>query len=173
MVRFLFLHELLIDILCSIYTDKAAHIVVWSVVECGIGIIAGSLPPLRPLCRRFGIGFGTTRRLKLSDEAQNPAKRDASDAGPYGHTATINDKPIRLGTLKRADRGKSLTTTCQGGGQHSTWDHRTIDDVDIATQKLIIVKNTQIDVEYEAADPAQWPRDEVVQKPLKVRSYTT
>ncbi|KAK8023413.1 hypothetical protein PG991_006652 [Apiospora marii] len=28
-------------------TDKCAHIVIWSEVECGVGIIAGSLPSLR------------------------------------------------------------------------------------------------------------------------------
>ncbi|KAI4863480.1 hypothetical protein F4820DRAFT_449953 [Hypoxylon rubiginosum] len=169
------------------HTGKTASIIVWSIVETGIGIIAGSLPPLRPLFRRIGFGFGATRRLKLTYEDPQLAAGRQGDNGdsagvskrksrasvlatgsPHHH----NHTSVRLASIKKKaggsrSHGNSLTTTCQGGMQErrGSWDRQMFDeeegsdgDGDVPNhQKLVIMKNTQIDIEFEAADGSPLP----------------
>ncbi|KAI1764422.1 hypothetical protein GGR53DRAFT_466403 [Hypoxylon sp. FL1150] len=154
---------------------KTASLIVWSIVEMGIGIIAGSLPPLRPLFRRIGFGFGATRRLKLTyeDPERNNNGGGVAPSSSYSSSADANrHRGVQLGSIKTtAKPGGSLLTTCEGpcaagrdGERGEWWDYRTLDeeeevvaglddgDVAASHRKLVIVKNTQIDVRFEAAD---------------------
>ncbi|KAI1662412.1 hypothetical protein F4813DRAFT_344449 [Daldinia decipiens] len=132
---------------------KGCILMVWSVVECGIGIIAGSLPPLRPLLTKYGFG--------LSSSSNNPTYKRQTNRGstfdvfngrqtlPAAPEAVAH--PIRLETMRRSSRGGSLVTTCQAGPQ-SRPDERdnNSDSDDSSSRKLIIVKDTRIDVQYNA-----------------------
>ncbi|XXH02761.1 hypothetical protein Hte_009146 [Hypoxylon texense] len=181
-----------------------AFIIVWSNVEAGVGIIAGSLPPLRPLFRRIGFGFGATRRLKLSceDPQQAAARQGNKDSSSSSAGAPLskrksrasvlcnrNTPSIRLASIRKKaggggssssshshghGHGNSRTTTCQGRVQdrRGSRDCQTLDEEvggggdgdgdggydDVPNhQKLIIMKNTQIDIEFEAADGTPLP----------------
>ncbi|KAI1505225.1 hypothetical protein F5X99DRAFT_368760 [Biscogniauxia marginata] len=96
------------------------QIVLWTQVECGLGIIAGSLPSLRPLLRR--IGFTSTKSY---------SHQGADSSQPGGRSIHLNQI-----------RGQS-TATCQGGGDEA-WER--LDDS--SSQKFIIMKNTQVDVKW-------------------------
>ncbi|KAI2619602.1 hypothetical protein GGR54DRAFT_120017 [Hypoxylon sp. NC1633] len=153
---------------------NAAYIVVWSVVECGIGIIAGSLPQLQPLFRRFGFGINSTGRKLTSgpDHDHNVPEGPAisgfhrqsrlSRPAPTATASPASPQSIELGRMGTMSRGSnSLTTTCQAGRPSQKWWNQSQtrtgedDDDDVSTQKLIIVKNTQIDIEYDAAGPGK------------------
>ncbi|KAI1141111.1 hypothetical protein F5Y05DRAFT_423921 [Hypoxylon sp. FL0543] len=141
--------------------ENAANLVIWSVLECGIGIIAGSLPPLQPLFRRYGFGVGSSR-MKLTNE---PHPADAPSRSYYRHRATSPAvppsaavRPVRLGSMKGAKRGHSLVTTCRAEASpyQQRWDGNSYFD-DESSQKLVIVKNTRIDIEYDVERPATGP----------------
>ncbi|KAI1392093.1 uncharacterized protein F4822DRAFT_115348 [Hypoxylon trugodes] len=133
---------------------RAANITIWSIVECGIGIIAGSLPPLQPLFRRFGFGIGATR-VKLTD-GNMPRDHVMSSFHRRNFTPTTPEATAQRTRHSSVDRGNWLVTTkCEGGRpREEWWDQYTMVDDDATSQKLIILKNTQIDIEYGAADPA-------------------
>ncbi|KAI0131872.1 hypothetical protein BJ170DRAFT_611588 [Xylariales sp. AK1849] len=108
----------------AIPEDQLMHfgdVVLWTIVECGLGITAGSLPSLRPLLRKVGFS---------SNKSDNKYRLEPSKPG---------GRSIQLDTL----RGHS-TATCQGKEDH--WDR--VDDN--SSQKFIIMKNTQVDVEWSA-----------------------
>lgn len=47
------------------YLYRIAHVVLWSIIESGTGIVAGSMPALAPLIRYIpiiGVGFGGSDR---------------------------------------------------------------------------------------------------------------
>ncbi|KAI1779117.1 hypothetical protein F4818DRAFT_455292 [Hypoxylon cercidicola] len=160
---------------------KTASIIIWSIVEAGIGIIAGSLPPLRPLFRRVGFGFGATRRLKLTYEVSPPAEphggsssrsdgvdgKSRAAVGCAQHQPSVRLKNVakaktKTKTKTRTGRGNSLTTTCRGGvgeDRRESWDCSTLEEEtgDVSSQKLVIMKNTQIDIEFEPADRMSLP----------------
>ncbi|OTB12759.1 hypothetical protein K445DRAFT_369073 [Daldinia sp. EC12] len=126
---------------------KGCRIIIWSIVECGVGIIGGCLPPLRPLLVRFGLGFGSTTGKQTYEPPANSHsilsgsnKMQALPAAP---------EAIQLGSMRRAGRGNSVVTTCQGGTQsRSEWWDNTSESDDSSSQKFIIMKNTRIDVKY-------------------------
>ncbi|KAK8007322.1 hypothetical protein PG989_001312 [Apiospora arundinis] len=105
------------------YYYNVCNIVIWSIVECGVGIIAGSLPSLRPLLKKIPM-FGSKRS--------------------YAYRSGSNDTPnqIKMNNLGHAG-GRSLAT-CHGGEDESKWER--LDDN--SSQQYIIMKNTQVDVEY-------------------------
>ncbi|KAI1080225.1 hypothetical protein F5B20DRAFT_589642 [Whalleya microplaca] len=130
-VRFPYLHyyEQLFN-----YLYNVCNVVVWSIVECGIGIIAGSLPSLRPLVRNLGSGSKKTH-----------------PGGPSnGLTNGGNSIPLRS-----TAQGQS-STACEAGRNQQSGE---IDDG--SSQTFIIMKNTQIDVEYGSVkeNPVQWGND--------------
>ncbi|KAI1379008.1 hypothetical protein F4677DRAFT_465274 [Hypoxylon crocopeplum] len=135
---------------------KTCNIAVWSVVECGIGIIAGSLPQLQPLFRRFGFGVNSTGR-KLTGRnhlTENPALADLHYKRIIPTAPGAARQPIRLDKMPSVNRGHSLTTTCEGGGQQSQqwWDRNSPCD-ERSGRGLVIVKNTRIDIKYDSARP--------------------
>ncbi|KAI1803728.1 hypothetical protein F4811DRAFT_523338 [Daldinia bambusicola] len=126
---------------------KGCRIVIWSIVECGVGIIAGCLPPLRPLLVRFGFGISSASRNPTNGPLTNGRSilRSHDDGQESQPAAGI----IRLESMKRTGRGDSLVTTCQGGsGSRPEWGGRTSESDDCSSQKLIIVKDTKIEVKY-------------------------
>ncbi|KAI8966437.1 hypothetical protein F5Y11DRAFT_343498 [Daldinia sp. FL1419] len=139
---------------------KGCRISVWSVVECGIGIIAGSLPPLRPLFSRFGLGTNPSIRSPYyrhqSNRSYGPTGSTKKRSSHIPLTAAAAADPIQLGYMRRANRGDSVTTTCRAGPRsHSEWweanDHiyGNNDSDDCSNRKLVIVKDTRIDVKYD------------------------
>ncbi|KAI1472397.1 uncharacterized protein F4812DRAFT_454213 [Daldinia caldariorum] len=127
---------------------KGCRIVIWSTVECGVGIIAGCLPPLRPLLVRFGFGISSTTKNPTGGPLANGRSilRSNDDRQESQPAAGI----IRLESMKRPGRGDSLVTTCQGGsGSRPEWGERTSESDDCSSQKLIIVKDTRIEVKYD------------------------
>ncbi|KAI0886035.1 uncharacterized protein GGS22DRAFT_199447 [Annulohypoxylon maeteangense] len=144
--------------------EKAGNLIVWSVVECGIGVTAGSLPPLQPLLRKFR--FGTeTPRMKLSYfNNRHDHQLEASPSISRGNyqqfppatppPAVLPPPPLprstRMQNVEGAPRGNSLVTTCQA--DRSPWgDSNRLDDT--SNKKLVIIKNTRIDIEYNPARP--------------------
>ncbi|KAL7621400.1 hypothetical protein AAE478_008722 [Parahypoxylon ruwenzoriense] len=118
----------------------SANIVVWSIVECGIGIIAGSLPPLRPLFKKADFGFSAETMKTYANHL-----RCVADI----HRRPGRGRSVQLGSVATPE--EALTTTCQANQQHSPWwDQRAPNEV--PSQKLVIVKNTRIDIEYDAPD---------------------
>ncbi|KAI2467866.1 hypothetical protein F4781DRAFT_432967 [Annulohypoxylon bovei var. microspora] len=151
--------------------QKAGNLVVWSVAECGIGIIAGSLPPLQPLLRKFKLGVETPR-IKLS--YWNTRHEHQPEASPIISRCNYRrfppatpppsvpppprpPRPVKMRNVEAVPRGNSLVTTCQADPR--PWEDNGRFDY-TSSQKLIIVKNTRIDIEYGQ----KWPvtRPEIV-----------
>ncbi|KAI1417276.1 hypothetical protein F5Y13DRAFT_185349 [Hypoxylon sp. FL1857] len=76
-----------------------ANLVVWSIVECGIGIIAGSLPSLQPLLRKYG--FGVDHSLLLRLPPPSSGQPDPSD--PAMHLLRLAEP-----TLTRTGNGGTV-----------------------------------------------------------------
>ncbi|KAI0112967.1 hypothetical protein F4814DRAFT_420124 [Daldinia grandis] len=126
---------------------------VWSIVECGIGIIAGSLPPLRPLLTRYGFGLSSSSKNPTYERQANRNSTFNILNGKQALPAAPDPaaRSIRLGSMKRTGRGGSLVTTCQAGIQsRPEWGDNNSDSDDSSNRKLIIVKDTQINVQYNA-----------------------
>lgn len=101
--------------------DHFGDIVIWTVVECGLGITAGSLACLRPLLKKLGLS-GKSSVQKSTDP-----------------TVTIGGGGRSIGLS--AMRAQSKATA----SRNDEWER--IDD-DHSSQKFIIMKNTQVDVEW-------------------------
>ncbi|KAI5925338.1 hypothetical protein F4810DRAFT_660044 [Camillea tinctor] len=95
------------------------QIVLWTMVECGLGIIAGSLPSLRPLLRR--IGFTSSKSYARNGDSSEPGAA----------------RSIHLNQM----RGQS-TATCQGGADDA-WER-----LDDNSSQKFIMKNTQVDIKW-------------------------
>ncbi|KAI1099256.1 hypothetical protein F4804DRAFT_349496 [Jackrogersella minutella] len=137
---------------------RAANLIIWSVVECGIGIIAGSLPPLQPLFRRLGLGVGSTH-MKLSyvnnkRHSHLPPGGVAISDYHYQRFSPTTPPPVVTRPIKMRNMSgpshSNLVTTCEA--EIRPWDHSDVLD-DTSSQKLIIIKNTRIDIEYDPARP--------------------
>ncbi|KAI1457345.1 hypothetical protein F4805DRAFT_475154 [Annulohypoxylon moriforme] len=143
---------------------KAGNLIMWSVVECGIGIIAGSLPPLQPLFRRFRFGSETPvmkltyfnnrhdHQLEASPSISRCNYRQFPPATPPPAVLPPPPPPrsIRSQNVETGPRGNSLVTTCQADSH--PWEGNNKAD-NSSSQKLVIVKNTRIDIEYNPARP--------------------
>ncbi|KAI0138165.1 hypothetical protein F4776DRAFT_663304 [Hypoxylon sp. NC0597] len=150
-----------VKVLPKDFLRLGARLIVWAIVECGIGIIAGSLPPLQPLFRRLGLGIGSSR-MRLTCE---PHPRESHGLIYYRQKNVSLAAPtpavVRLArprNMPGGGQGNSLVTTCSAEAnpyQH-WWDtNGQLDDP--SSQKLIIVKNTRIDIEYDVEQAAPRP----------------
>ncbi|KAI3539021.1 hypothetical protein CSPX01_09148 [Colletotrichum filicis] len=113
------------------YLHNIANIVLWSILECGIGIIAGSLPSLRRLLKFW---------------------LDKSSKGSYNNTGSnglnaisgmqAGSNGVRMNNLS----GRGLTVSNCQSGPHDTWVQ--LDD-DSDSQKHIIMRTQEVTVQYE------------------------
>ncbi|KAK8015969.1 hypothetical protein PG991_008857 [Apiospora marii] len=108
------------------YYYNVCNIVIWSIVECGVGIIAGSLPSLRPLLKGISI-FGSKKS--------------------YAYRSGSNDTPNQVKMQNLANPGTRPVTVYHGDRPDSRWER--IDDN--SSQQHIIMKDVQVDVEYGTA----------------------
>nr|QZS37078.1 C252A protein [Hypoxylon sp. CO27-5] len=141
--------------------QRAARLIVWSIVECGIGIIAGSLPPLQPLFRRFGLRIGSSR-MKLTCEPHPGESHVLSyyrqkNVPPTAPAAAVV-RPARPRNMAGGSQGNSLVTTCSAeANPYQHWWHTNSQFDDVSNKKLIIVKNTRIEIEYDVEREAYGP----------------
>ncbi|OBS23138.1 hypothetical protein FPOA_03696 [Fusarium poae] len=110
------------------YLYNVAHIVIWSILESGIGIVAGSLPSLRQL---------VNRRFHFDSNSDSSPAQSAPYSGPY--RATITSKSVGQ---SRSHRGASTSGIGEGEGQWEELD-------DTSSRKNIYVKT---DVEMQTFD---------------------
>ncbi|KAI0023809.1 hypothetical protein F4780DRAFT_24345 [Xylariomycetidae sp. FL0641] len=119
---------------------KVCNIVLWSQIECGIGIIAGSLPSLRRLLKGL---VGSSKDASYGDSA-----------GPNLNTIGGGN---RSGKMSRSVKMSSLsrqggnTTTCEAIDENGhTWME--LDD-DSESQKRIITRTHEVSVSVEDNGP--------------------
>ncbi|TDZ61802.1 hypothetical protein CTRI78_v004085 [Colletotrichum trifolii] len=113
------------------YLHNIANIVLWSIFECGIGIIAGSLPSLRRLLK-----FWLDKSSKGSSYHSGPNKLNG------GSRYRDQSGGVQLNNLD----GRGLTVSnCQRGHQ-DTWVQ--LDDDD-NSQKNIIMRTQEVSVSVE------------------------
>ncbi|KAF4990339.1 hypothetical protein FDECE_14415 [Fusarium decemcellulare] len=104
------------------YLHNCAHLILWSIVECGIGIVAGSLPSLRKLVSgRFH--FVTTK-------GSSPAQ-----ATPFSGSqrAVITSNSVSASAIRRPHRGAEALGLGEGQGDWEQLD-------DASTSQKIYVK---------------------------------
>lgn len=106
----------------QVTTDEFGIMCIWTMLECGLGIIAGSLPSLRPLLKK--LGFTTSSK-------SYGAKRT-------GETPATGSRSIPLSQMRS---GHTAAIHSKGGGE---WER--IDDN--SSQRNIIMKNTEVDIKW-------------------------
>ncbi|KAI1445189.1 hypothetical protein F5Y02DRAFT_387112 [Annulohypoxylon stygium] len=144
--------------------QKGGSLVIWSVVECGIGVIAGSLPPLQPLLRKMTIGTETSRRMKLTyfnnrydhqpDASPSISRCNYQQFPPATPPPAVlppPSRPIQLQNMSPSSRGNTLVTTCRA--DLCPWANNNSKCDETSSRRLVIIKNTRIDIEYNPARP--------------------
>ncbi|KAK8115691.1 hypothetical protein PG984_012193 [Apiospora sp. TS-2023a] len=103
-------------------TDKIANIVIWSEIECGVGIIAGSLPSLRGFFKYIrdkssaGSSNRQHRHLNLDDNENSHHFVTIGGTGGEGDRTAAAASNLRLGNL---GCNASNSTTCEAGSPSS------------------------------------------------------
>lgn len=114
--------------------DRVCRVALWCVFETGIGIVAGCLPPLRKLVKRW-INFDSTHD-------------NSSGATPYG-SANALGVTSKIGAGSRSQRFHKTRNATKGDGSEvdGTWE-RLEDD---SSKRRIFVT---VDVEMSAMERA-------------------
>ncbi|KXH68612.1 hypothetical protein CSAL01_10264 [Colletotrichum salicis] len=112
------------------YLHNIANIVLWSILECGIGIIAVFLPSLRRLLK-FWLDISSKGSYNTGSNDLNAIS--GRQAGGNG---------VRMNNLS----GLGMTVSNCQSGPHNNWVQ--LDD-DSDSQKHIIMKTQEITVQYE------------------------
>ncbi|KAJ0336118.1 hypothetical protein COL922a_008349 [Colletotrichum nupharicola] len=112
------------------YLHNIANIVLWSIFECGIGIIAGSLPSLRRLLKFW---LDKSSRGSYNNTGSNPLHGDSGYQGSTG---------VKLNNLS----GRAMTVSNCQTGNRDNWVQ--LDDDD-NSQKHIIMKTQEVSVRIE------------------------
>ncbi|KAF5521998.1 hypothetical protein CGCA056_v007427 [Colletotrichum aenigma] len=112
------------------YLHNIANIVLWSIFECGIGIIAGSLPSLRRLLKFW---LDKSSKGSYNNTGSNPLHGDSGYQGSNG---------VKLNNLS----GRAMTVTNCQTGNRDNWVQ--LDDDD-NSQKHIIMKTQEVSVRIE------------------------
>lgn len=112
------------------YLHGLAHIMLWSNIECGIGIIAGSLPSLKALLN-FWLGRTTDRDNSYGHQGASSGLQTIGGSGAPRRGATGH---------KSANQ-----TTCEADTVNGEW----IQLQDSESQKHIITTTHDITVQYE------------------------
>lgn len=99
-------------------TDNTYQISIWSNVEAGIGITAGSLTTLRPLIRflRDGSSSGPSHTRRSYPLSNNVANLHQSSRSKQMHRDDAN----QVWTGRGSDDGHGITTTIMGAQQKQT-----------------------------------------------------
>ncbi|KAI1839378.1 hypothetical protein JX266_014411, partial [Neoarthrinium moseri] len=118
-IRYLVYYSIAEDNLYNI-----ANIATWSIVESGLGIIAGSMATLRPLLKHIPF----LRTLSNSGDSKSKSKSRSKKTGPFG--LRYNQNSIRM------DEVGDVKTTCRAG--ENEWDNCSDD----ASQKHILRDTT-------------------------------
>ncbi|KAK8044028.1 hypothetical protein PG993_004052 [Apiospora rasikravindrae] len=122
---------------------KVANIVIWSEVECGVGIIAGSLPSLRGLIKSI------IDRSNNGGSSYNNQHNPDNENGNSHHFVTIG------GTGATAPRRRRRITHTRAGSNQSTagkdyaWVE--LDSEDSESQKRMITRSHEYSVQVERA----------------------
>ncbi|KAF0323353.1 cation-transporting atpase 4 [Colletotrichum asianum] len=112
------------------YLHNIANIVLWSIFECGIGIIAGSLPSLRRLLKFW---LDKSSKGSYNSTGLNPLHGDSGYQGSNG---------VKLNNLS----GRAMTVSNCQTGNRDNWVQ--LDDDD-NSQKHIIMKTQEVSVRIE------------------------
>ncbi|KAK1676961.1 hypothetical protein BDP55DRAFT_631041 [Colletotrichum godetiae] len=113
------------------YLHNIANIVLWLILECGIGIIAGSLPSFRRLLNSW---LDKSSKVSYNNTGSNDL--NAISGGQAGGTG------VRIHNLS----GRGMTVSNCQSGPHDNWVQ--LDD-DSESQKHIIMKTQEMTLQYE------------------------
>ncbi|PWY71155.1 integral membrane protein [Aspergillus eucalypticola CBS 122712] len=126
------------------------EVAVWSNVEVGLGIFAGSLATLHPLLKYLRTFFTKPRMMRLSSR---------SSSGP-GHTApkadfvSVSSYPSAPVTLFRPGNVVNTTTTIQGDGagvaHPDSYSPRASRDTVMRTNDILIQQTFNLDAGWES-----------------------
>ncbi|KAJ0343536.1 hypothetical protein KNSL1_010213 [Colletotrichum chrysophilum] len=112
------------------YLHNIANIVIWSIFECGIGIIAGSLPSLRGLLKFW---LDKSSKGSYNNTGSTPLHGDSGYQGSNG---------VKLNNLS----GRAMTVSNCQTGNRDNWVQLNDDD---NSQKHIIMKTQEVSVQIE------------------------
>lgn len=117
-------------------SDNVANIVFWSMVECGVGIIAGSLPSLRTILKSW------IDKSSRGDSYRNTPGSYALEG--TGKKKTQNS--AKMGYLMPKGRGNTTHVTASRG--EGTW----MELDDDSSQKQIITRTVQVSVDVSESN---------------------
>lgn len=112
---------------CDDHPGNAATIAIWSGIECGAGITAGSLATLRPLFKRW---FATVRSLASGSlnssgrrrTRRNKANQDASSSGRRGQGSGNHPRSFASKSLpSKSSSGQASDGAGTGGRPLTSW----------------------------------------------------
>ncbi|KAF7534513.1 hypothetical protein G7054_g6185 [Neopestalotiopsis clavispora] len=125
---------------------QIANIVIWSEIECGVGIIAGSLPALRRFVKSI---------LDKSSKGGSYDPRSGSGMGTQtigggkgrSHTGKMS-RSVKMSNLSRNGNNTVIEAGSKGGKNHNNGNWIELED-DSESQKHIITQTNEISVSVE------------------------
>lgn len=120
--------------------DNVCNIILWSIVECGAGILAGSLPSLRMLLQSW---IDKTSSNKGNSYRNTPGSGGASHALNRLRSSTLGKADPEGRTLTLKPRANTTFVSASRKGAEGTW----IELEDDSSQKNMIHRTLQVSVE--------------------------
>lgn len=124
------------------FADNVANIVLWSVVECGVGILAGSLPSLRSLLKSWidrstqdSAYKGRTSAYGIDGTGANKSRTGLSG------TKKSKSESVKMGYM--TPKGRGNTTLISAARGQRTWSELEDD----SSQKHIIHQTIDVSVD--------------------------
>ncbi|KAJ4390106.1 hypothetical protein N0V93_007579 [Gnomoniopsis smithogilvyi] len=120
------------------YYYNVANIVLWSIVECGVGILAGSLPSLRSLLKSW-----------IDKSSKGSSYQNTRSA--YGFSGTTGLKKTKNESVKMGyitPKGRGNTTLVSASHGEGTWMELEDDN----SQKHIIHRTLQVRVDVSESN---------------------
>lgn len=124
------------------YLYNAANIVVWSIIECGLGIICGSLPSLRTLFKSWL--EKTSKGGGSYGDYGNSSSKHGKSGGAGGREEVGGS--IKMGYLPSKGAGYSTKITAPTRTQ-GAWEE--LDD-DTGSEKRMITRTVEISVDIDS-----------------------
>ncbi|CAH0040409.1 unnamed protein product [Clonostachys rhizophaga] len=105
------------------------NIVIWSTIEQGVAIMAGSLATLRPLLRQVAqnLGFSSTGPSELKDTRENNS-RFKDGTGSRNKLASRNNDQFALGVMEGQGNGR-LPNGHPHGERREPWDNESEEEL--------------------------------------------